>query len=90
MNYLKGSFFQFIIWLFFLHPVALYNILLNIKIFNTIGLQLYSKENPTQVFSCEHCEIFKNTYFEEHLQTNASATCNFETICNQKTFPNLQ
>ena len=24
---------------------------------------------PTQVFSCEHCEIFKNTYFEEHLRT---------------------
>ena len=24
------------------------------------------------VFSCEYCEIFKNTYFEEHLQTAAS------------------
>ena len=24
------------------------------------------------VFSCEICEIFKNTYFEEHLQTTAS------------------
>ena len=22
------------------------------------------KETPTQVFSCEYCEIFKNTYFE--------------------------
>ena len=27
------------------------------------------KETPTQVFSCEYCEIFKNTYFEEHLRT---------------------
>ena len=27
------------------------------------------KETPTQVFSCEICEIFKNTYFEEHLRT---------------------
>ena len=24
-----------------------------------------------QVFSFEYCEIFKNTYFEEHLQTAA-------------------
>ena len=23
-------------------------------------------------FSCEYCAIFKNTYFEEHLQTDAS------------------
>ena len=23
------------------------------------------------MFSCEYCEIFKNTYFEEHLQTTA-------------------
>ena len=35
-------------------------------------LQLYSKVIPTQVLSCEYCEIFKNTYFEEHLQTAAS------------------
>ena len=25
------------------------------------------------MLSCEHCEIFKSTYFEEHLQTTASA-----------------
>ena len=24
------------------------------------------------MFSCEYCEIFKNTYFEEHLRTAAS------------------
>ena len=33
----------------------------------TSGLQLYQKEIPTQVFSCEICELFKNTYFEQHL-----------------------
>ena len=38
----------------------------------TGGLQLYYKEIPTQVLSCEHCEIFNNTFFEEHLQTSAS------------------
>ena len=30
------------------------------------------KETLTQVFSREFCETFKNTYFEEHLQTAAS------------------
>ena len=24
------------------------------------------------MFSCEYCEIFKSTYFKEHLQTTAS------------------
>ena len=37
-----------------------------------LGLQLYYKETPTQVFSCEYCEISWNTYFEEHLRTAAS------------------
>ena len=27
------------------------------------GLQLYQKETLAQVFSCEFCEIFKNTSF---------------------------
>ena len=31
------------------------------------------KETPTQVFFYEICEIFKNIYFEEHLQTTASS-----------------
>ena len=36
------------------------------------GLQLYQKETSTQVFSCEICKNFKNTYFVEHLWTTAS------------------
>ena len=36
----------------------------------------YSQENikntPTPVFSSEYCQIFKNTYLEEHLLTTAS------------------
>ena len=35
------------------------------------------KETPTQVFSCEYCKIFKNTYFEEHLRTAASGFTGF-------------
>ena len=31
-----------------------------------------------QVFSCNFCEIFKNSYFEEHLGTAASD--NLETF----------
>ena len=31
-------------------------------------------ESSTQVPSCEICEIFKNTYLEEHLQTDACET----------------
>ena len=30
------------------------------------------KETPTKVLSCEIYQIFKNTYFQEHLQTAAS------------------
>ena len=38
------------------------------------------KETPTQVFLCEICEFFRNTYFEEHLQTAASARAGFNWI----------
>ena len=31
------------------------------------GLQLYQKETPAQMFSCEICEIFKKAHFEEYL-----------------------
>ena len=39
------------------------------------GLQACSfikKESVAQVFSCEFCEIFKNTFFTEHLRTTYS------------------
>ena len=36
------------------------------------SLQVFQKETPTQVLSCEVCETFKNTYFEKHLQTTVS------------------
>ena len=38
------------------------------------SLQIYQKEVPTQVFSCEICEIFKNIYFEEHMRTTSSVS----------------
>ena len=30
------------------------------------------RETPTLVFPCEYCEIFRSTYFTEHLQTVVS------------------
>ena len=33
---------------------------------------LLKKKTLTQLFSCEFCEIFKNTYCTEHLWTSAS------------------
>ena len=37
---------------------------------------LFNKVVPIQVLFCEHCEIFKNTYFEDHLPRSASE-CRF-------------
>ena len=33
---------------------------------------IIKKETLAQVFSCTFCEVFKNTYFEEHLRMAAS------------------
>ena len=35
-------------------------------------IKLQVKKSPKQVFSCEICDIFKSTFFEERLQTTAS------------------
>ena len=35
---------------------------------------LFKKETLTEVFSSEFCEIFKDTFFLEHLRTAASGT----------------
>ena len=46
------------------------------SLFNKVaGLRIVTllKNALTQASSCEYCIIFKNTYFEEDLQTAASA-----------------
>ena len=48
-----------------------------------LGQQLYRKETPTQVFSCEICEVFKNTYFEEDLRTTASELIGDTTLFHE-------
>ena len=45
------------------------------SLFNkVVGFQAchVKKDTPTQALFCEICEIFKNTYFEEHSRTTAS------------------
>ena len=37
-----------------------------------LKLQFHQKEAPTLMFFCEYCEMFKKTYFEEHLRPVAS------------------
>ena len=34
----------------------------------------FKKQTLVQVFSCEFCEIFKNTYFEKQLRTTVSGS----------------
>ena len=41
------------------------------------------KETLTQVFSCEFCEIFKNTILTEHLPATASSNSLF-LLCSKK------
>ena len=38
------------------------------NILNIIGIMIYQKETLVQVFSCEFCQISKNTFFTEHLR----------------------
>ena len=48
---------------------------------------LIKKEALAQVFSCEFCEIFKNTFFTEHLWTTVSMTFKYEILivrCSQQ------
>ena len=45
------------------------------KLYATWRPATYEKETIAQVFSCENCEIFKKTYFEEHLSMIACLYC---------------
>ena len=37
-----------------------------------LACNFIKKETPAQAFSCEFCEISKNTFFAEHLWKSAS------------------
>ena len=38
-------------------------------------------KTPTQMFACEICEIFKNTYFEQHVPLLLTKGCEKLTLC---------
>ena len=44
---------------------------------NLNACNFIKKETLVQLFSCEFCEIFKNTFFTEHLRTTASVRREF-------------
>ena len=55
-----------------------------------VSCNFIKKETLSQVFSCEFCEIFKNTFFTKHLWETASAICtNFSTSSITLTRPKL-
>ena len=40
-----------------------------------VGVSFYCKETPAQVFSCEYCKIFKNSFFYRTPPVAASVVC---------------
>ena len=46
-------------------------IYVNIYWYQVSACNIINKETLAQVLSCEFCEIFKNTFFTEHLRTTA-------------------
>ena len=38
------------------------------KVAELQACNVIKKTTPTQVFSCEYCEVFKNSFFIEHLR----------------------
>ena len=53
-------------------PEVFYKKTVNKDIAKFTGKHLCQNETVVQVFSCEFCDIFKNTFFIEHLRTTAS------------------
>ena len=41
-------------------------------------MDLFKEETLAQVFSCEFCEISKNTFFAEHIRATAPV---FKSLC---------
>ena len=41
---------------------------------NPESLQLYEEDTPTQMFSCKHCETFKNSFFSRAPPVAASSS----------------
>ena len=58
-------------WRFFIKEAVLKNFAI-FTLETPVLESLFDKAAGRQVFSCDYCEIFKDTNFEEHLRTAAS------------------
>ena len=54
-----------------------YDSIIVLIILETSACNFIKKETLAQVFSCEFCEISKNTFFTGHLWATASVICYF-------------
>ena len=52
--------------------VSLFN-----EVADILGSNVYQKETPTQLFSCEYSKIFKNVYFKVETSENQIYLCFF-------------
>ena len=55
------------------------------KVANT-ACKFIKKQIPTQVLSFEFCEIFRNTFFAEHIRTTASEKSFIIEGCHKYTY----
>ena len=65
-----------------------------LKISQIQACNFIKKETLAQMFSCEFSEIFKNTFFTEHLRTTASDKCHmiirkFQIMCSRFVISNF-
>ena len=66
-----------------IHKKHLHQSLFLIKLKKENSLLIIKKEISAQVFSCEFCEVFKNTFFIEHLRAIASGLNALAKMWNQ-------
>ena len=59
----------------------------NVKLPEENSAENLLKETLAQVFSREFCEIFKNTFFTEHLRTTVSVPQGFIHLVSMQNFP---
>ena len=53
-------------------------------------MQLYLKKSPTQVFSCEYCKLFKNSFFYRTPQVTASVLWTITILNYNRALDNLR
>ena len=68
MKKCSDKLFSTLFWLY----IVLEFVLCQSPFFNKVAGNFIKKETLAKVFSSEFCEVFKSTFFTEHLRTTAS------------------